>query len=207
MHTYVKNKKKNLYGTNSPVLKVKESVAEYVSPVKFTYKDILSTPDDNNTYELFEGELMMSPRPRVDHQVIMRRLTTLIGNYVDRNKLGTLVTEVELYFSAHTVLVPDLIFVAQDRVDIIKEQNIHGAPDWVCEILSPARKNRDYGFKLTAYERKGVPEYWIVDPKKKSVEVFVLKNNSYQSVTYYGPQKIRSEVFEKLMVKADRIFE
>ena len=70
------------------------------------------------------------------------------------------------------------MMVVCDR-DKIKRNGVHGAPDLVVEVLSPGTAKRDRGYKKNAYEAGGVPEYWIVEPSNRSVEVYLLENGHY----------------------------
>ena len=47
-----------------------------------------------------------------------------------------------------------------------------GAPDFIVEILSPSSSKKDLHEKFDLYERKGVREYWIVDPGNRSIQAF-----------------------------------
>ena len=46
----------------------------------------------------------------------------------------------------------------------------------VVEILSPSTAKRDKIYKKDVYEKCGVKEYWLVDIKNRSIEVFLLKD-------------------------------
>ena len=82
------------------------------------------------------------------------------------------------------VLQPDLMVVCdKNKVD---RHGVHGAPDLVVEVLSPATARYDKIIKLSLYQRAGVPEYWVADPVSRSVSVYTLKNGAYQSPTVYG---------------------
>ena len=71
------------------------------------------------------------------------------------------------------VVQPDILWVSGSRKEIIKEQEIQGAPDLVVEILSPGTEERDRGYKKALYGRYGVRELWILDPGAETVEVYV----------------------------------
>jgi Uma2 family endonuclease len=75
--------------------------------------------------------------------------------------------------------------VLTEHAGRIGEQAILGAPDLVIEVASPGTATYDRDDKRHAYERAGVPEYWIVDPAAKTVELFVLEGTSYVLVGAY----------------------
>ena len=56
------------------------------------------------------------------------------------------------------------------------------------------------------YEHYGVREYWVVQPKEKAVNVYVLKNGHYALVDVYESGEIPSRIFPDLLVSHDRIF-
>ncbi|KKL82144.1 hypothetical protein LCGC14_1987650, partial [marine sediment metagenome] len=75
--------------------------------------------------------------------------------------------------------VNSIIFITNERLDIIGEEKIEGAPDLIMEILSPSTAYYDLKPKFYVYEQYGVKEYWIVDPTEKSIELFANKEGSF----------------------------
>ena len=75
-------------------------------------------------------------------------------------------------FSPWDVVEPDLVFVAADQLGILTEPNIQGAPALAVEILSPGTRKRDLGIKRELFDRGGVREYWVVDPKARDLTVY-----------------------------------
>ncbi len=149
---------------------------------KFTHADLLGCPEDNKRREIIDGELFVTPAPRIPHQTILVRLTAAIQNYLSENPVGTLlVSPMDVIFSNFDVLEPDLLLVLNERKEILKDW-VRGAPDLVVEILSPTTEARDRGIKLKAYGRFGVQEYWIVDPDARAVEIYRLAKKSYKLV-------------------------
>jgi Uma2 family endonuclease len=69
--------------------------------------------------------------------------------------------------------------VRQDRLNIIRKF-VEGAPDLVIEIISPSSLDIDTTEKKELYARFGVPEYWIVAPELKLIEVFSLEGGTYK---------------------------
>jgi Uma2 family endonuclease len=81
---------------------------------------------------------------------------------------------------ARSVVQPDILFVSNERLSIVMDDEIVGAPDLVIEILSPRTAKRDVGIKKALYARSGVREYWIVDARLESIEVFSLGESGYE---------------------------
>lgn len=175
--------------------------------VKFTYQDYLLTPSDKS-YELIEGELLMTPAPAPSHQRIARKLFEILNAYVASNASGEIFfAPVDVYLSEETVVQPDLLYIESKRLGIVKEKNIQGAPDLVVEILSPATKDRDTEIKRKLYWKYGVREYWIVDPDARTTEIMVLKESGYEtSRVFPAGTKVHSPLFKDLSFDATNLF-
>ncbi len=146
---------------------------------KCTYEDYLKTPDDKR-YELIEGELLMTPAPAPRHQKISRELGYEFLRIVKEKKIGELFyAPCDVYLDNENVVQPDILFITKDRLDIIGEKNIQGAPDLVVEIISESTAYRDLVQKKCLYAKYGVKEYWVVVPEHEIVEVYVLRESLY----------------------------
>jgi Uma2 family endonuclease len=163
----------------------------------WTYEDWLRLPDDGNRYEVIEGELIVSPPPGLPHQRSSGALFLRLAEYVEKHGLGMLVAApVGVRLPGHPVpFQPDLVFVRQERSQILGEEYVEGAPDLVVEILSPSTRKYDRGKKFQVYQQAGVQEYWIVDQRARSIEVFSLRGKRYALGGKYGPgQRVASTV-------------
>jgi Uma2 family endonuclease len=186
-----------------------ETMAVRVIPVKLTYRDYLTWPDDGRRYELYEGEVYMVPSPSVKHQRISRNLEALLGQFLLGNGLGEVFhAPLDVVFSESTVVQPDILFISHQRRGIIGEQNISGAPDLVIEILSPSTEERDRGIKLQLYCRHGMRECWLVDPEERTVEVLALSPEGYQVLGQYSEDEVvSSQVLAGFQFLAEEIFD
>jgi Uma2 family endonuclease len=86
-----------------------------------------------------------------------------------------------VYLDEKNIFQPIILFIENERKHLIKERGIFGAPDLVIEILSYNR-NYDLVDKKNVYEKRGVKEYWVVDPVTKWCEGFTLNNGSFISL-------------------------
>ena len=179
----------------------------YTEKEKYTYEDYLKLPE-GAPYQLINGELVMSPSPTTYHQIIANNISTLLTQYVRKNKLGTILfSPIDVYFEKHETYQPDIIFVSKERKEIIGEKKIEGAPDLVIEILSESNAYYDLKHKKNIYEKYGVKEYWIVDPIEKSVEVFEGKEKKFTLIDRKEEKgKIKSKVLTGLKIQVEEIF-
>ncbi|PYV25839.1 MAG: Uma2 family endonuclease [Acidobacteria bacterium] len=146
---------------------------------KFTHADLLVMPDDGKRREIVDGELFVTPSPLAGHQLVVSRTAAAFLLFLHDHRIGELfVAPLDVILSEYDVLEPDLLFVLNEHRNIMRDW-IRGAPDLVIEVLSPSTGSRDRGPKLKAYARFGVPEYWIVDPDNRAVEVYRLAQTGY----------------------------
>jgi Uma2 family endonuclease len=141
---------------------------------RLTYDDLARMPDDGMRHEIIDGVHYVTPAPVLRHQRLVLRLLLAIGNYLEANPgVGEVFgSPVDTVFTQWDVVGPDLAFVADDQRSILTEPNIQGAPALVVEVLSPGTRKRDLGVKKDLFDRGGVREYWIVDPKANTVTVY-----------------------------------
>ncbi len=184
--------------------------AEGESPAQgeWTYQDYRRLPDDGWRYEVIRGRLHMTPAPRPKHQKAVGRLHLTISRFVEERGLG------DVYLSPIDVLLPglaspvqpDLLFLREDRLSIVTDEAIEGAPDLVIEVLSPSNWFTDRRDKFEVYAQAGVTEYWIVDTDQRSIEIFALRGRTYDLVDQRGAgETVRSRVLNGLEVSIDQV--
>ena len=144
------------------------------STAPFTWRDAQRMPDDGNRYEAIGRELFMTAAQNFRHQKVSQRVFKELDRILQEPGHGDVVyAPFGVEFPATDEGVqPDLLFVSNERREILGSDWIRGAPDLVVEILSPSTASRDRGIKRQLYERQGVGEYWIVDPEENFVEVW-----------------------------------
>ena len=139
---------------------------------RLTYDDFLLFPEgDGLRHEIIDGVHYVTAAPNLRHQDLVGRLYLAIGNFLASHPgVGRVfLSPVDVVFTIHDVVEPDLVFVAGDQTDILTEANIQGAPAIVVEILSRSTRSRDERIKKELFDRGGVREYWIVDPDRNQL--------------------------------------
>lgn len=175
----------------------------------WTYDD-LPNEYEGRKYEIFDGELVVSPSPRVGHQLIAKRLYTLLYEGLEVPRIARVYfAPLDVVLSPRKVFQPDLLAIRWDRrLEAIGDRNITAPPDLAIEILSPSNTAHDRVKKRRFYARNGIREYWIVDPEDKTIEVLQLVDGglSYREHGWYGPgDRVRGATFE-LAFDLDPVF-
>src|SRR6266446_7940376 len=183
-------------------------MAARIEPL-LTVADLDACPDDNNRYELIEGELFVSRAPGLPHEIVIQNFQVALVDYLKSNPIGRVMPGAGAIFSNYDAVIPDLAFVSNERwSDIVTNDRFNAAPDLVIEVMSPGKENRDRDLlvKRQLYAKYGISEYWIVDRENRLVEVYKLDVNRLQSVaTLRDSEEITSELLPgfRLSVSAD----
>src|SRR6266436_4468148 len=147
----------------------------------YTYDELVAEfPETNQPCELWDGELIISPAPSFNHQEIALSLYRRLHDWVSKRSLGKVIAApIDMVLSPRRVTRPDVAFIAQDRLGIIRKA-IHGPVDLAVEVISLGGRNRDRIEKRDLYEQYGLKEYWIIDPEAQTVEVLYLEEGRYR---------------------------
>jgi len=163
---------------------------------KLTYEDFLAQYADTRA-EWVDGEVIMSPSESARHQDISGFLSCILTPYVQTRNLGkVLVASFQIKLGLDLPgREPDLLFVASDHLDRLKDTYLDGPADMVIEIISKESINRDKGEKFVEYETAGVSEYWLIDPLRRQAEFYRRgADNHYHPVLLDNEGIFHSEV-------------
>lgn len=135
----------------------------------YTYADYLKMPDDQNV-ELIHGIFYDMASPTYIHQLLQSNLivqfsTKIQKGGMDCDAVGPIDTRIEK--DDKTVVQPDLSVICHPDRSRIRDGKVWGAPDLAVEILSPSTRSKDMNLKRRLYQRAGVREYWIIDPRDR----------------------------------------
>lgn len=171
-----------------------------------TEDDLREMPDDGQRYELFEGEIVVSPSPGRAHQKVVGRLHVRLQTFVETNHLGEVLrAPFDVKLAEHTIVQPDILFVSTSRSEALTEQRVAGGPDLVVEEASPSTRVRDEGVKMAVYAAAGVREYWLVDPLNRKVRLLTLESGRFQAVPHQG-STVSSAVLPGLEIDLAALF-
>ena len=179
----------------------------------YTLEDYYALPDERRV-ELIDGVFYDMASPGRLHQAILGQLYLQLASCADRHP------ECELFFAPadvcldndnYTMVQPDLYINCSRKDD--DKRRLNGAPDYVVEILSPSSRTHDMFRKLSKYRFAGVREYWIVDPEKQKVIVYVFEKDDIPVIyTFHDTVPVGisegdcSIDFEKIRQKVEKYY-
>lgn len=161
--------------------------------------------------EYIDGVVYMTPSPSIQHQLVSSNLHTQFGMYLKGKqcKVFAAPTDIELVnekFPERKVVIPDLSVICEEKG--FTETKYVGVPTLIVEILSPSNQAHDLVTKFNLYMAYGVKEYWIVNPMKQAVTVYVLNEEGLyeQADIKVSTGTIQSFCFPGLCVDLQEVF-
>lgn len=164
---------------------------------RYVMADLLDFPDDDDRfYDIVGGKLIVYNVPGLDHGLVASDLAGLLlaaslagYGYALSHTHAVALDFPAKGWAAEYVTHPDHSFVRRGREDILGQRAVEGVPDLVVEVLSPSTRDEHLadGSIRAAYERHGVPHYWLVDLEHRTIEQLTLQGVPYQGGHYGAP--------------------
>ena len=178
-----------MYVHDSHPMYVKEEAIDYYAPKdspntwprqgEYTLDDYYALPDDTRV-ELIDGRIYDMTAPTIKHQDIIVKLVIILNSCIVHHNSDCKVlvspVDVRLDRDDKTMVEPDIVVICKKPEDI---RRIEGAPEFVCEVLSPSTRSKDCLLKTKKYSEAGVKEYWIIDPENEKVLVYAFENDPF----------------------------
>ncbi len=164
----------------------------------------------NRLIELSDGQLEFLPMPTELHQLIAFYLCNLLRNLCSGDPPGlALMSPFRVRLSSGKFREPDVVFMLHENRDRRNSQYWQGA-DLVIEVVSEDDPKRDLETKRVEYAQSGISEYWIVDPRDRSIRVLILQPNAseYSELGHYTDgQTALSLLLDEFQVAVTPVFD
>jgi len=180
------------------------------APQKMSYAEFLEWADEDTYAEWVNGEIVMASPASVRHQDVGDFLTALLRHFVEAHQSGRIISAPFQMKTAAPLpgREPDLLFIAQEHLDRLKNTYLDGPADLAIEIISPESRARDRGEKYFEYEQGGVREYWLIDPLRKQADFYQLgADGIYRTAQLAADGIFRSAVLEGLWLRVDWLWQ
>jgi Uma2 family endonuclease len=138
---------------------------------RWTAEAVRALPEEpGKRFECVDGELLVSPSPRLPHQSALGLLFAQFHAYASRRRCGAVfLAPTDLELDPYTLVQPDVLVLPLVNGRRPVEAHEMGRPLLLIEVLSPSTARFDRVVKRARYQREGV-EYWIVDLDARLVE-------------------------------------
>lgn len=180
--------------------------------VRWNLTDMLIFPEnDGKRYELIDGEVHVSTQPDWRHQYVSAHIAGVLNVWSRNAGGGIAITAPGVILSQEDAVAPDIVWVSRARMRRVlrRDGKLHAAPDLAVEVLSPGAKNeqRDREAKLDLYSRYGVQDYWIVDWRERTVQLYRHRAGALQLVgTLAGDDVLTSPLLPGLSITVAELF-
>lgn len=166
-----------------------------------TFEQYLHMFGEDDDYELIDGVAVERMSAQIDHERLFAWLLTLFTMYTEQNRLGIVLgSRAAVRISDFRGRLPDLLFVRSERMHIVQQKAIYGAPDLVLEIISPGERRSDIIQREADYRTVGVQEIWLIDRPRGRVRV-VRKQDDHYEEQEFGEGEIESVVLPDLRLR------
>lgn len=175
----------------------------------WTYDAYAALADDGECYEIVQGVLVMSPAPSGPHQGVVGEIYSYLREQILLTRLGLVLTApFDVVLTEKNVCQPDVVVLLKEHLTQYKGKRMTGAPDLLVEIISPSSKLYDRALKRMIYEQAGVPEYWLVNEEKQTIELFLLEGNQYRECgAFQGKQILPSRIVPHMNIPVASFFD
>jgi Uma2 family endonuclease len=170
-------------------------------------RDLDRLPDEPFlTYEIIDGELIVSRQPHLRHGVIIAAVSQLFRPAV-KALGGLVIVEPGIVWSeeAEDNVVPDIAIVLPDRLHLATGRSLSGTPNIVMEVVSTGSIELDYIKKRDLYARTGAREYWIIDWQRQVIQVWTFMESPARATDYTPGQTITTPLIPALAVPVDEL--
>lgn len=156
--------------------------------------------------ELSDGYVEVLPMPTHEHQTIVRFLVFALFGFLQPRGGNVLFAPLRLRLRQGKFREPDLLAVCNARDARVQNRYWTGA-DLVVEVVSPDAPERDLVEKRREYADAKISEYWIVDPRDRTILVLTLVDGDYREYGHFLPgERATSALLPEFMVATDDVF-
>ncbi len=170
---------------------------------RMTEAEFVEWSDEKTHAEWVDGEVIMMAPGNTEHEEIQLRIGAGMSGLAEEGDLGMVTgnaIQIRLPGQKRRRL-PDLLFVAKDRMHIVSSTLIDGAPDLIVEIISPESMGRDLREKFLEYEKAGVREFWLVNPLAKAIDAYEIGSGKKYKQIKEVDGKLCSKVFKGFFLR------
>lgn len=152
----------------------------------------------------------------IEHSIVINNFVTMIGNQLKSSLCRVFGAGVKYKWAENDNIpvIPDASINC--NIKNRRATNFLGVPRFIMEVLSDATEQYDRSEKMELYKKVEVAEYWIVDWRKKQVEIYVLSPDEQSiddaeyrlllTVTEQNKDELRMYMFPNIRIDFEQLF-
>jgi Uma2 family endonuclease len=181
---------------------------DYIREEQQKRKDFYDFVTEDMKAEFINGEVIIHSPVTDEHESASFDLASLLHIYTTINKSGRITHEKLMIALTRNNYEPDICFFGTAKAKKFKEgQKLYPAPDFIAEVTSKSTEKMDRGVKFEDYALHGIKEYWIIDPRHKTIEKYLLVNKKYELEEKLVQGEISSKVIKGFKIPVKAIFD
>lgn len=151
----------------------------------------------------------------LEHSMVINNFIIKVGSQIKDSLCRVFGDSVQYQWAENNndVIVPDASIICNMRDR--KNVSFTGIPRFIMEVLSNATEDYDRNEKMQIYCKAGVSEYWIVDWRKKQIEIYLfdgkpdgsLYSYLYNTITKDNKDELQIVMFPNLKITFDELFD
>lgn len=153
----------------------------------------------------------------IEHSIVINNFVTAIGNQLKSSLCRVFSDSVKYKWieNNNKPVIPDVSINCD--IKNRRSTNFLGVPRFIMEVLSDSTEEYDRNEKMELYKKVEVAEYWLVDWRKKQVEIYILSpdENSIDdaeyklvsTITESNKEDLRIYMFPNVDIKFDQLFD
>ncbi len=152
----------------------------------------------------------------IEHSIVINNFVTVVGSQTKDSLCRVFGDNVKYKWleNDNKPVIPDVSI----NCDIKNRRatTFMGVPRFIMEVLSDSTEKYDRGSKMELYKKVEVAEYWLVDWRKKKVEIYLLSPNEktvdemeyilYKTVTKENKEELEIVMFPNFQIQFDELF-
>ena len=162
---------------------------------------------DDQTEEVVDGEIRLTPPPKWKHAMIADAIARRLILQLDRSRFMVVTASFGLIVrtSPLTSRVPDVTVFERSSI-AERDGYIHSPPSLIAEVLSPEFRPHERKEKIADYASLGVPEFWVISPEDRTVEVLHLESRAYRRFGLFSEGVLASRAFPGVQISIAQIW-
>ena len=153
----------------------------------------------------------------IEHSMVINNFVTTVGIQLKSSVCRVFGDSVKYNWSENDnkPVIPDVSINCD--IKNRRSTNFLGVPRFIMEVLSEATEDYDRGEKMELYKKVEVAEYWLVDWRRKQVEIYILVPNEnaiddaeyklISTITEQNRQDLVLQMFPHISIDFEQLFD